>query len=115
MFPGVIGKQPPHDITSDNGKRLGYFAAANGLFITGTKFPHKDIHKVTWRVPGRDLYNQIDHILVCRRRLSNILDVRTYRGADCDSDHFLVVAALKHKTASVQYVKGQRRVKWDTE
>lgn len=114
-YAGVIGKQSPHDITNGNGEMMCYFAAANDLFITGTKFPHKDIHKVTWRVPGREIYNQIDHILVCRRRLSNVLDVRTYRGADCDSDHFLVIASLKHRTALVQNGRGEKRVKWNTE
>jgi hypothetical protein len=34
----------------------------------------------------------IDHILIDRRRHSSILDVRSFRGADCDTDLYLAVA-----------------------
>jgi hypothetical protein len=38
--------------------------------------------------------------LVDRRRYSSILDVRSFRGADCDSDHYLVVAKVKERLAA---------------
>jgi hypothetical protein len=38
--------------------------------------------------------NQIDHVLIKRRRHSNILDVRLFRAAGCDTDHYLVVAKI---------------------
>jgi hypothetical protein len=34
-----------------------------------------------------------------RRRHSNILDVRYFRGADCDTDHYLVVAKVRERLA----------------
>jgi hypothetical protein len=38
--------------------------------------------------------NQIDHILIDRRRHSSILDVQPFRAADCNTDQYLVVAKL---------------------
>jgi hypothetical protein len=46
-----------------------------------------------------ETHNQIDHILVDRRRLSSVLHVRSFRAADCDSDHYLVVAIFRERLA----------------
>jgi len=40
-------------------------------------------------------HNQIDQILTDRRWHSGILDVRSFRGADCDTDHYLVVSKVR--------------------
>jgi hypothetical protein len=37
--------------------------------------------------------------LIDRRRHSSILDVRSFRGADCDTDHYLVVAKVRERLA----------------
>jgi hypothetical protein len=60
-------------------------------------FPHSNIHKYAWTSPDGKTHNEIDHILVDRRRHSNILDARSYRAADCDTDHYLVVARVKER------------------
>jgi hypothetical protein len=62
-------------------------------------FPHCNIHKCFWTSPDRKTHDEIDHILVDRRRHSNILDIRSYRAADCDTDHCLVVAKVRERLA----------------
>jgi hypothetical protein len=62
-------------------------------------FPHHNIHKYTWTSPDGKTYTQIDHILVARRKHLNLLDVRSFRAADCDSDHYLVVAKVRERLA----------------
>jgi hypothetical protein len=62
-------------------------------------FPHCNIHKFTWTSPDEKTPNQIDHILIDRRRHSNILYVQLLRAADCDTDHSLVVAKFRERLA----------------
>jgi hypothetical protein len=62
-------------------------------------FPHRNIHKFTWTSPVGKTHNQIDHIFRDRRRHSSILDVRSFREADCDTDHYLVVAKVRERLA----------------
>jgi len=57
------------------------------------------MHKYTWTSPDGKTHNQIDQILIDRRRHSSILDVRSFRGVDCDTDHSLVVAKLRERLA----------------
>jgi hypothetical protein len=62
-------------------------------------FPHRNIHKYIWTSLDGKTHNQIDHILVDRRTHSNVLDVQSFREADCDSDHYLVVAKVRERLA----------------
>jgi hypothetical protein len=62
-------------------------------------FPQHNIHKYTWTSPGGKTHNQIDHILTEGGGHSSILDVRSFRAAECDSDHCLVVAKVRERLA----------------
>ena len=62
--------------------------------VASTRFPHLNIHKGTWTFPDQSTVNQIDHIAIDVRHASSIMDVRTFRGANIDSDHYLVVAKV---------------------
>jgi len=50
-------------------------------------------------VNSKYTHKQSDHILIDRRCHSSILDVRIFRGADCDTDHYLVVAKVRERLA----------------
>jgi len=62
-------------------------------------FPHRNIHKYTRTSPDGKTHNQIDHILIDRRWQSSVLDVRSFRGSDCDTDHHLVIAKVRERLA----------------
>jgi hypothetical protein len=62
-------------------------------------FPHRSIYKYTWTSPDGKTHSQIDHTLVDRRRNLNVLDVRSFRAADCDTDRYLVVAKVTDRLA----------------
>jgi len=61
-------------------------------------FPHQNIHKYYWSSPDGKSHNEIDH-MIDRRWHSSILDVRSFRGSDCDTDHYLVVAKVRERLA----------------
>ena len=85
-------------IRNDNGTRFVDLCQRCGLVIGGTLFPHKQVHKGTWRSPDGRTVNQIDHIAISRRHRSFLLDVRSFRGADIGlTDHYLVAARVRLK------------------
>jgi len=62
-------------------------------------FHHQKIHKYSWTSPLGKTHSRVDHIFIDRRWHSSILDVQSFRGADCDTDHCLVVAKVKERLA----------------
>jgi exonuclease III len=84
-----------HEETSENGLILYHFAEANKLLISSTCFEHKDIHNGTWKDPAGRTVNQIDHVLINKRRSIIVEDVQTMRGTNCD--YFLILTIIRHK------------------
>jgi hypothetical protein len=74
-------------------------------------FLHRNIHKYIWTSPDGKTQIQIYHILIDRRWHSSILDVRSFRGADCDTYHYLVVAKVRERLAVIK----QAAQKFDAE
>jgi endonuclease/exonuclease/phosphatase family metal-dependent hydrolase len=60
---------------------------------------HRKINKLTRTTPSGKTLNQIDHILIDRKWNTSILHVRSFRGADSDTDHRLVVAKVRKNLA----------------
>jgi hypothetical protein len=44
-------------------------------------------------------HKEIDPVFINRRQHSTALHVRSFRGADCDTDHYLVVAKVRDRLA----------------
>ena len=91
----VAGEHTIHEETSENRLILCQFAEVNELIISSTCFEHKDIHKGTWNDPAGRIVNQIDHVLINKRRATNVEDVKTMRGANCDCDNFLIRTIIR--------------------
>ena len=49
--------------------------------------------------------NQIDHVLVDMLRHTAIIDVRTVRGVDYNSDHHLVKIRFRERLSVIRYNK----------
>jgi hypothetical protein len=75
IFKPTIGNESLYEFSNDNGVRLVNFATSKNLRVKSTVYPHRNIHKYTWTSPDGKTHNQIDHILVDRRRHLNVLDV----------------------------------------
>jgi hypothetical protein len=99
IFKPTIRNETSHKISNDNGVTVVNFATPKNLVVKSTMFPHRRILKYTWTSPDGKIHNQIDHILIDRRQQSFLLDDKSFRGADCDSDHYLVVAKVRETLA----------------
>jgi len=75
IFKATIGNESLHQDSIDNGVRIVNFATSKNLVVESMVFPHRNFHKCTWTSPDRQTHNQIDHILIDRRRHSGIIDV----------------------------------------
>ena len=106
MYKPVIGPNSLHTVTNNNGQRCINFAASRGMVVRSTFFPRKNIHKVTWTSPNQRTKTQIDHVLIDGRFFSDIRNIRTYRGADINSDHYLVGVSMHSKLSTTYH---QRR------
>jgi len=99
IFKPTAGQESLLQESNDNGVRLVNFATSKNLVVKSTMFSHRNIHKHTWTSPDGKTHNQIDHVLIGRRWHSSVLDVRSYRGADCDTDYYLVIAKVRERLA----------------
>uniref|UniRef100_A0A8D8YS40 Craniofacial development protein 2 n=1 Tax=Cacopsylla melanoneura TaxID=428564 RepID=A0A8D8YS40_9HEMI len=110
----VVGKYSLHEENNNNGELLVQFATRNNMCIRSTTFQHRDIHLGTWKIPGTNNTNQIDHVLVNQRYYTSVIDVRSCRGPNVDSDHYLVKAVLRNRITNAPRTTRSNTKKWDT-
>ncbi len=103
----TIGRWSLHEETNENGLRLIDFATEKGMVVRSSYFMHKRIHQATWVSPDGVTRNQIDHCLVDGRHFSDVINVKVRRGANVDSDHFLVVVDVRARIDRAQTARAQ--------
>jgi len=99
IFKPTSGNVSLHQDSNDNGVGIVNFYTSKSQVVRSMMFLYSNIHEYTWTSPDRKTHNQIDHVLIDTRWHSSILDVRSFRGADSDTDHFLVVANVRERMA----------------
>lgn len=56
------------------------------------------MNKGTWVSPNGKSINQIDHLnQIERKHQAYVMDARSYRGVDMDTDHSLLIARIKYR------------------
>ena len=82
-------------------QRLIEFCLENALVIANTLFQQHKRKLYTRISPDAPHQNQIDYILCSQRWRSTIQSARTRLGADCGSDHELLIAKFRLKWKKV--------------
>ena len=101
--PGVTGKFGL-GVQNEAGQRLVEFCQENTLVIANTLFQKHKRRLYTWTSPDSthgQHQNQTDYILCSQRWRSSIQSAKTRLGADCGSDHELLIAKFRLKLKTV--------------
>ena len=88
-------------VRNEAGQRLIEFCQENALVIANTLFQQHKRRLYTWTPPDGQHQNQIDYILCSQRWRSSIQSTKTRPGADCSSDHELLITKFRLKLKKV--------------
>ena len=98
--PGVTGKFGL-GVQNEAEQRLIEFCQENALVIANTLFQQHKRRLCTWTSTDGKHQNQIDYSLCSQRWRSSIQSAETRPGADCGSDHELLIAKFRLKLKKV--------------
>ena len=96
---------------NEAGQRLTEFYKENVLAVANTLFQQHKRRLYTWTSPDGQHRSQTDYILCSQRRRSSIQLTKTRPGADCGSDHELLITKFRLKLKKVG--KTARPFKYD--
>ena len=97
---GVTGKLGL-GVQNEAGQRLIAFYQENALVIANSLFQQHKRRLYTWTSPDGQYQNQTDYVLRSQRWRRSIQSVKTTPGADCSSDHELLIAKFRLKLKKV--------------
>ena len=86
---------------NEAGQRLIEFCKENALVIANILFQQHKRRLYTWTSPDGQHRNQTDYILCSQKWRSSIQSTKTRLGADCGSDHELLIAKFRLKLKKV--------------
>ena len=109
-IPGVIDKFGL-GVQNEAGQRLTEFCQEKVLVIANTLFQQHKRRLYTWTSPDGQYQNHIVYILCSQRWRSSIQSAKTRPGADCGSDHELLIA--KHRLKLEKAGKTTRPFRYD--
>ena len=94
--------QPSHPLLSSSPPALNLeFCQENTLVIANTLFQQHKRRLYMWTSPDGQQRNQIDYILCSQKWRNFIHSAKTRLGADCGSDHELLIAKFRLKLKKV--------------
>ena len=82
-------------VQNEAGQRLIEFCRENTLVIPNTLFQQHKRRLYTWTSPDGQHRNQIGYVLCSQRWRSSIQSAKIRPGADCGSDHKLLIAKFR--------------------
>ena len=89
------------ELQNEEGQRLKEFSQENVLVITNTFFQQHLRGLDTWTSPEGQYRNHIDDILCSQRWRSSMKSAKTKPGADCGSDHELLIFKFRLRLKKV--------------
>ena len=98
---------------NERGDQLIEFCSRNDFQIMNTFYKLHARRLYTWRSPDQTTRNQIDYIICKTRWRSGVRRVTTLPGADCGTDHNLLIADVKIKLKRIKRAK--QTLRYDVE
>ena len=108
---GVIGTEGPGKCNS-NGFLLLRKSAEHELLITNTVFHLPFRRKISYMHPRSKQWHLTDYVIVRRKDRQDVRVTKTMCGADCWTDHRLVVSKLNLRIQPVRRPQGKKVPNW---
>jgi hypothetical protein len=109
-FNSIVGEGPTDKVVgtfglgrkNERGKMLIDFCKQHDLVVMNMWLKKRKTKLYTWKSPGDRNRYQIDYILVKQCFWNSIRDVKTFPGADIDSDHNLLLVEVQTRLKAIK-------------
>ncbi|KAJ4918209.1 hypothetical protein JOQ06_023050 [Pogonophryne albipinna] len=112
IWSGVLGRHGVGQVNA-NGLRLLTLCSEHNLTITNTIFQQKAKYKTSWMHPRSKHWHLIDYVIVRRSDIRDVHITRAMRGAECWTDHRLIMAKVHMQVRPPLRLQGPRRRRLD--